>query len=56
MTQHPSDKMRPVHDHLERRCLEATQAGAVIDDHLFTTYIYMQILKEALRKAEEAER
>jgi hypothetical protein len=52
MTETSLDNMRAVHDHLERRCLQATQAGDPIDDHLSTTYLLMQILKEALQKAE----
>jgi hypothetical protein len=52
MTETSLNNMRAVHDHLERCCLQAAQAGDPIDDDLSTTYLLMQILKDALQKAE----
>jgi hypothetical protein len=45
-------KMRAVHDHFERRLLEAPATDSVLDDDLLTTLILQQLLRHALDRLE----
>jgi hypothetical protein len=54
MTETNLVSMRALHDHLQRRWLEATTQGDFApDEGLYVTYIYMQLLKAAIERVEE---